>query len=72
MVGMNICCFVKRQMSSLLIPPRPSEDFKDRMIESTVSDIMFDDCGGTKINEKLDGVPKSTLVQITVARTAGI
>ena len=65
-------CFVKRWMSSLLIPPRSSEDSKERAIDSAVSDIMVDYCGGTKINEKLDGVPKGTLVWITVARAAGM
>ena len=59
-------------MSLLLIPPRPSEYFKERAIEYTVLNIMFDDCGRTKINEKLDGVPKITLMWMMVTRTAGM
>ena len=42
-------------MSSLSMPPRPSDDLRDKAIESAVSDIMFDDWGGTRKKEKLDG-----------------
>ena len=58
------------------IPPLPSEDFSDRAMESMVSDIMLDDCAGTRKNEKLDGL--STLSQkntpwcIAVAIPAGM
>ena len=39
-------------MSSLSIPPLPSDALRDRAIASTVSDIMLDDCAGTRKKEK--------------------
>ena len=68
-------CFVRRQMSSLSIPPLPSDVFRDRAMESAVSDIMFDDWGGTRKKEKLEGVSclsqNRTPVCSAVARPAG-
>ena len=43
-------------MPSLSIPPRPSEASMERAVKSAVSDIIFEDWGGTKKNEKLNGV----------------
>ena len=43
-------------MPSLSIPPRPSEASRERAMKSAVSDIIFEDWGGTKKNEKLNGV----------------
>ena len=43
-------------MPSLSIPPRPSEASRERAVKSAVSDIIFEDWGGTKKNEKLNGV----------------
>ena len=45
-------------MSSLSIPPRPSEDLRERAMVSAVSDIWFDDWGGTRKRLKLEGVPR--------------
>ena len=45
-------------MSSLSIPPRLSDDLRDNAMVSAVSEIWFDDCGGTRKRLKLEGVPR--------------
>ena len=74
--GMKIFCLVRRRMSLLSMPPRPSDDLRDKAMESAVSDIIFDDCGGTRKKEKFEGVSwrsqNNTPVWIAVAIPAGI
>ena len=73
---MKIFCFVKRRISSLSMPPRPSDDLRDRAMASAVSDIILDDCGGTRKKEKFEGVSwrsqKSIPVCMAVAIPAGM
>ena len=56
-VGMNMLCFVSRLMSSLSMPPRPSDDLSDNAMESAVSDTVAPDSGGTRNRLKLEGAP---------------
>jgi len=63
-------------MSSLSIPPLPSDVFKDKAMVSAASDIILDDCAGIKNREKFDGVSrrsqKRTPVCIAVAIPAAM
>ena len=53
---MKIFCFVKRLISSLSIPPLPSDDFSDNAILSAVSDRTLLVSEGDRKRLKLDGV----------------
>lgn len=63
-------------MSSLSISPHPSDDLMERAMVSAVSDIMFDDSGGTRKKEKFVGVScfsqNRKYVWMAVVMTAGI
>jgi len=63
-------------MAWLSIPARPSDILRERALLSAVSDSMFEDFGGTKKKEKLDGVywrsQKNTPVLMAVSIPAGI
>ena len=56
LVGMNIFCLVRRLISSLSIPPLPSEDFKDSAMLSAVSDRTLLVSDGDRNRLKFDGV----------------
>ena len=74
--GMYTFCLVRRRMSSLSIPPLPSEVLRERAMVSAVSDTMLADWAGTRKKEKLEGLSwrsqNTTPDQIAVARPAGI
>ena len=73
-VGMNIFSFVRRFMSSLSMPPLPSDNFNDSAMESAVLETVAPDSGGTRNKLKFDGVPivsqKKYPEYIVVARPA--
>ena len=54
-VGINIFCFVKRQILSPLIPPLPLFDFRDCRVVSTVSDTVLPDSDNIKARLKFEG-----------------
>ena len=45
-------------MSSLSMPPLPSDVLRERAIVSAVSDTMLADCAGTRKKEKFDGLSR--------------